>query len=131
MLRYFKAFLDYVRQQGIYIYRGDPANVDYTQATLTQDGAWHDLNLSALVPEHAKAVDVSILFINTANAKVGWFKRKGQANDRNASVISSHSPNQPQAQDLTIALDTNRTCEYKFDADGWTYIALTVKGWWY
>jgi len=36
--------------------RGDPAVYDYDKNDLTKDGAWHDLDLSGIVPENAKAV---------------------------------------------------------------------------
>jgi len=123
--------LDYVRQQGIYIYRGDPAAADFDQTDFTDDNAWHDLDLSNIAPEHAKAVDVSFIFINSASSKIGNFRRKGQTNIHNSAVIASNVPNLPQATDLTIALDPNRKIEYRLDAGGWSYIRFTVKGWWY
>ncbi|GAH71411.1 unnamed protein product, partial [marine sediment metagenome] len=39
-----------------FVDRGDPAAYDYAKEDLTIDGAWHDMDLSGIVSEFAKAV---------------------------------------------------------------------------
>ncbi|GAH45435.1 unnamed protein product, partial [marine sediment metagenome] len=40
----------------VFVDRGDPAAYDYAKEDLTIDGAWHDMDLSGIVSEKAKAV---------------------------------------------------------------------------
>lgn len=131
MLWLFEAFLEYVRAQGIYIYRGDPVNLDFTLFDFTTDGAWHELDLSLIAPEHAKAVDIVLVLRNAAANKTAEFRRAGQANSANVATLSTQVANLPIAGDLTIPVDTDRKIEYKIDAGGWIAIGSTVKGWWY
>lgn len=131
MLRYFKAFLDYVRQQGIYIYRGDPANFDFQTIDFTIDSNWHELNLSEIVPEHAKAADCSVLYLCELPNRLGYFRRHGQVNIFNAAVVLTQAAGIGFPADLTIALDSDRKCDYKLDPGPDLFIALTVKGWWF
>lgn len=131
MLRYFKAFLDYVRQQGIYIYRGDPAVPDQTVFSFTADGAWHELDLSAIVPEHTKAIDATFLIKNNQPGKACFFRRAGQANIFNSSSTYTQVGNCECSSDLTIPVDADRKLEYNFVAGGWLTLTFTVKGWWY
>lgn len=43
-----------------YVARGDAAAYDFDQTTLTQDGAWHTLDLSAIIPANAKLVHLRL-----------------------------------------------------------------------
>lgn len=131
MLRYFIAFLDYVRQQGIYIYRGDPAVVDFDEVDFTTDVAWHELNLSAIVPEHAKAVSVKLIISAVANRQFAHFRRAGQANNINVSSVITQVAGLEIHGDLTIPVDSDRKIEYMFANVAWIKIRFTVKGWWY
>lgn len=49
------------RKAGLkYVHRGNPLTYDYDQTTLTQDGAWHTLDLSAIIPANAKLVHLRL-----------------------------------------------------------------------
>lgn len=49
------------RKPGLrYVHRGNPVAYDYDETTLTQNGAWHTLNLSAIVPANAKLVHLRL-----------------------------------------------------------------------
>lgn len=131
MLRYFEAFLEYVRQQGMYIYRGDPAGVDFGIGDFTIDNAWHERDLAAIVPEHAKAVDVRLSVSSFANNEAADFRRHGQANEINTARIITQTGLIGMAADLTIPVDADRKFDYKIAVGGWTLFSFTVKGWWF
>ena len=49
------------RKPGLrYVHRGTLVAWDYNQSTLIQDGAWHTLDLSAIIPANAKLVDLGL-----------------------------------------------------------------------
>jgi len=52
---------------GGFVDRGDPAADDYTQATLTSDGTYYDLDLSAIVPAGASRFTIVRREMNTAH----------------------------------------------------------------
>ncbi len=131
MLWLFEAFLEYVRQQGIYIYRGDPVNLDFTVVDFTDDNAWHELNVSTFVPANAKAIDVVLVVRNLGAGRTILLRRAGQINDANVATLCTQAANVPCAGDLTIPVDSDRKFEYKLDAGNWVIISFTVKGWWY
>lgn len=131
MLRYFIAFLDYVRQQGIYIYRGDPVEDDFNLAEFTRDDTWHELDLSAIVPEHAKAIDLTLTIQNSDINGYILFRRGGQAGGINTCGHYIPVINRPYRADLVIPIDSDRKIDYIISAGGWAFINFLIKGWWY
>ena len=112
-----------------FIDRGDPTAYDWTEATLTADGAWHDLDLSSIIDEGTKAVQLTVEgYDDSLNAI--YFRKKGNANS--VSKASWYNPiiNQTHSQDLIVACDINGVIEYWMSAVVWTSLDITVKGWW-
>ena len=125
-----EAMENWIYDNGIYRYRGDPAAVDFISATLTKDGVYHDLDLSGIVDENAKAVNLVIYFncLNTGIASL--YKAKGQVNPANTSQLITQIASVPFAADIQVAIDSTGKIEYNIGAATWIFYSITVKGWW-
>ena len=111
--------------------RGDASAPDHTQATLTIDSAWHDWDLSGIVPAGATSVLIRALVSNATAASAIWLRKNGQSNTVNSATLRATAPAQTVVADLVVACDANRVIEYYVGNLG-TYddIDLTVAGWW-
>jgi len=114
----------------MYVDRGDPAAYDYAKEDLDLDGAWHDLDLSALVPAGAKAVFIMGHIEGTA---VDWgiiFRKKGNTNEVNHGGMETLRAGVERHRSSTVSLDADRVIQYKADNQSWTTLDLSVRGWW-
>lgn len=111
--------------------RGDPAAWDRT-AGWTADDAWHDWDLSAIVPAGAKTIKIRVHLLNTAIGIAFAFRKNGNANayvttQRTTLVASAGFDNE-----MTVACDNDRIIEYLAGAGGtWSRIWAVVVGWWF
>jgi len=114
-----------------FVDRGDPAAYDYDKTDLTIDGAWHDLDLSAIVPAKAKAV---FLLGHVEGAAVDWaiiFRKNGNGNEIVHSGMETLRAGVERHRSSICAIDDDRIIEYKADNENWTSLNLVVKGWWF
>lgn len=114
----------------MFVDRGDPATYDYAKEDLTIDGAWYDLDLSAIVPAGAKAV---LLVGHVEGNGTDWaimFRKKGQTNEINHGEMETLRANVERCRLMICAVDTNRVVQYKADNQAWTTLDLGVRGWW-
>lgn len=110
--------------------RGDPSVADFTQATLTADGNWHDLDLSNIIPSRAKSVLlVCTIMDETANNTL-YLRKKGNVNILNIINFTTQVANVFFRGDGIVACDKDRKIQYWLTAVPWTEIKITVKGWW-
>jgi len=115
----------------VYVDRGDPADYDYAKEDLTIDGAWHDMDLSAIVSEKAKAV---FIIGHLEGAAVDWhimFRKKGNVNEIVHGGMETLRAGVERHRSSIVALDDNRVIQYKIDDEAWTTLDLAVKGWWF
>jgi hypothetical protein len=116
---------------GTFVDRGDPAAVDFNAGSLTEDSAWHDLDLSSIVPVGAKAVLLRVGIAHGESiAKTFYIRENGNSNMGNVFTILTNVVGTWIYGDCIVALDSNRKAEYKFDSGGTWYSAVTVGGWW-
>lgn len=113
-----------------FVDRGDPADHDYRTGDLTTDGAWHDMDLSGIVPAGARAVTLRVWLMDNLTAQAFVFRTNGNANAYNAAVVRLQAANTRISQDKIIALDANRVIEYFASNTVWNEYYITVKGWW-
>lgn len=113
----------------VFIDRGDPAAADWSQATLTLDGTWNDLDLSALVPANASAVMLNCFIADNLVGKSIGFRKSGNANVWNTSAVYTQVAGILNQQDIIVPASANQKIEYLGDA-GIDTILLTVRGWW-
>ncbi len=114
----------------MFVDRGDPAAYDKAKEDLTIDGAWHDWDVSSIVPAGTKAV---LLIGHLEGNAVDWkinFRKKGQSNEINHSDMETIRANITRHRSSIVAVDANRVLEYNADNQVWTTLSLAVRGWW-
>lgn len=114
-----------------FVDRGDPAVYDYAKEDLTIDGAWHDLNLSGIVPVGAKAV---FILGHLQGNDIDWhimFRKKGNVNEVNHGGMETIRANVERHRSSIVALDADRKIQYKVDNENWDTLDLAVRAWWY
>jgi hypothetical protein len=115
---------------GRFVDRGDPATVDWDESTLTIDGAWHDLDLSSIVPVGAVAVVLHVTAYNDTSFLWLAFRKKGNTRAWNSGSIYGFS-DIPSACDLVVSLDSNRMIQYMgSNPSGANWCPVVVGGWW-
>jgi len=115
----------------VFVDRGDPAAADFLKGDLTLDGAWHDLDLSGIVPSNAKAVALYVaLFATDVNQNI-WFRTNGNVNTYNVSRAFTQTSLIWSTGDFIVPLDEARKIEYMSVNPTWISISITVKGWWF
>ncbi|MBA7613778.1 hypothetical protein ES703_21034 [subsurface metagenome] len=122
--------LDHATKAHGYYDRGDPATYDKAKEDLTIDGAWHDWDLSAIVPAGAKAV---LLIGHVEGAGTDWsiwFRKNGNTNEINHGEMETLRANVERCRMIIVACDDNRVIEYKADNVAWVTLNLAVRGWW-
>lgn len=113
-----------------FIDRGDPAVVDFDKDDLTQNNAWHDLDLSGIIPSNATAVLLTIEIDSVFTQKKLWIRKNGNANTINKSQILTAVANGNRGADFTVPVGTDGIIEYLTSVPPWTRLDITVKGWW-
>lgn len=112
-----------------YVSRGDPAAVDKATGDFTKDGDFHDLDLSAIVPAGATAIQVRVSSKVTTTGKAFVLRKKGLVNAIAMSSLWSVVINLEQSMTLFVACDANRVIEYRADGGTWTILDMVVVGW--
>lgn len=125
----FRKIRDDIDDKGFFD-RGDPASDDWTQADLTTDATWRDLDLSAIVPAGAKAVLFSVGVKDGVVDSDLRFRKNGNTDIYNRAIVRTLVANVYTMQDIVVACDTDRIIEYNGDNLTFTNINIVVKGWW-
>lgn len=109
--------------------RGDPAAVDKTEADLTMDGAWHDLDLSAIVADSdASFILLRVLADDTTPGTTLHFRKNGNANAIAIQGLVASVASVPIEAVLLVPCDTGQVVEYIASA-AWDSIDIVVLGW--
>ncbi len=122
-------FEDPVEGTGGYVDRGDPSANDFTQADLTEDATWRDLDLSSVVPAGAIAVHLSYTIEDDAVESRLSFRKNGNVNEFNRSNIRTQVADILNDGDTVVSCDANRIIEYYATNTTWTSIAIKIRGW--
>ena len=113
-----------------YVSRGDPGGYDWTESSLTEDTAWHDLSCSNIVPSGAKAIH----FLAYARANVAGYslmlRKKGNTNGISRLIAFAQVAGVYVFSEGIVPCDTNRMVQYYVTA-GTTNEGAVVRGWWY
>lgn len=122
--------LDHATKAHGFYDRGDPASFDKDVGDLTKDGAWHDWDVSAIVPVGAKAV---LLCGHLEGAGTDWrikFRKNGNTNEINHCGMETIRANVERHRTSIVACDANRVIEYNADNQAWVALSLAIRGWW-
>lgn len=124
-----------------FVERGDPSAWDFRldgsgtlqgggANPLTTDGAWHDLDLSALVPAGAAVVIVYSVSDNLVAKSVG-FRKNGNVNTPGTIRIRTEIADDYEVGGTPpIVCDSDSKIEFWASDTTWTVIDLVIIGWW-
>lgn len=112
-----------------YVDRGNLASYDFTEATLTEDGNWYDMDLSAIVGAGVRLVLLKVDIVNTAAGQPGNLRTKGYTGNANIVTFFSVANNVHLCGDRWVLTDANGVIEYVFNATTWSQINIGVRGW--
>jgi len=109
--------------------RGDPAAFDKTEADLTMDNAWHDLDLSAIVTDTDASWILLRVILNDPNVGDNLlFRKNGNSNAIATPGIIAQVANQDIECEILVPCDTSQVIEYKANA-ALTSVDIVVLGW--
>jgi len=112
-----------------YVDRGDPTAYDFTEASLTTDGTWVDLNLSAIIPVGTKAVLIYFEIKDDAVESYLSFRKNGNSNVYNSLSQYTQVVSKYVSQEGIVVVDNNRTIEYQASNLTFTNINVLIRGW--
>jgi len=93
------------------------------------DAAWHDWDVSGVVPVGAKAVVLAgNLRGNAANLYL-QFRKNGNSNSHAAVLWRTQVANIVMGFQVTVACDTNRVIEYSGSSSGIDLSNIAILGW--
>lgn len=114
-----------------YVDRGNAPAYDFVMGDFVKDGAWHDLDLSSIVPAGAKGVALHLIMAASTISEAVWFRKKGYPDLYNTSVTYVQVAGLINSADKVVALDENRIIEYMITPDTWYTLSVHVKCWWF
>lgn len=113
-----------------FVRRVSQAAYDWTQANLTEDGNWHELDCSPYVPTGAKAILFEVQIRNSAIDKRLRLRYPGDANAPGWLRFNTQVANIYRHGEMIMSCDADRKVEYYFTAGGWTGERISILGWW-
>jgi hypothetical protein len=115
--------------------RGDPVTFDFGSEAglggLVADGAWHDLDLSPIVPAGASHVQLAVTIqATTAIGAPGlWLRKNGNTGGYNVAALRVQTANQSIDGRHLLLCDAGRVIEYFLTDTSWSGVTITVCGW--
>jgi len=123
-------FLDSEKTIG-FINRGDAGSPDFEAPDLTHDGAWHTLDLTAIIPAATSAIAIHA-GIRSADISAGMlFRTLGNTGIYNLSICRTHSAGIGFDYDIVVPTNSLQSIEYWSSLLTSPTVQLTVKGWWF
>jgi hypothetical protein len=109
--------------------RGDPAAVDFTQADLTMDNTWRNLDLSAIIADPDASFVLLRATINDANVgRTLHFRRDGNANAIAIQGLGVLVAGETHEGVFLVPIPATQIIEYRASA-ALADVAITVLGW--
>lgn len=125
---------NWVQAQGYltnsYVDRGDPGPFDFFQANFTIDSAWHELDLSAIIPAGPSATLMRFFVRPPVINMTIELRERGDANVAAIAVLRTTVGMVWHDALLIVGLDSTRIIEYKITAGVWAGLFAAVNGWW-
>ena len=113
--------------------RGDPAALDKQEtgdkSVFDTDGTWNTWDLSATVPNGAKAVLLSVSVTDDAVGSSISFRKEGNTETINVSTVTTQAANQSTSIDIIVPCSTGRVIEYMGTNAAFADISAVIKGW--
>jgi hypothetical protein len=112
-----------------YVDRGDPSAYDFGTTDLTTDEAYHDLDLSGILPEGAYAVYLKISMNTAAGPSSVYLRKNGNSEVKANRVIQTQGVSVPYYEHVIVPVDENRIIEYWASNVTWAPLIIHVLGW--
>jgi len=110
--------------------RGNCGGPDHHLATLVRDNAWHDLDLSAIVPDGANCIAFNLRLRAAVTGKTFRLRNKAVTTEEPRAMTSVYPAGLNCWFDMFIGCNADRVIQYRMSTDPWLNVELTVKGWW-
>ncbi len=114
-----------------YVSRGDYSGADYDHTTLIADSAFHELDLSAIVPEGATAVKLHCKMTSAIVATKLRLRPGGYIHSGFHCTLRSQVANVTVGALITVGLSTDRKIGYQYTTGVPGVRSITVQGWWF
>ena len=125
-------WLTYLRKEPAFTDRGDPANADLSLTTVPAvvvDGAFHEWDLSGIVPPGITAVLIRVQIFNAGASCAVLFRKKGHVNNWNLARVDA-AINAAGTADRWVACDSDRKIEYLVGNVGaYGILSFLICGW--
>lgn len=108
--------------------KGDVAVYDYTTATLTADGTWHNLDISGHVGIGRKLVLIQGHLNENAGGKALKMRTKGNTNEINIAECHTEVADKTCDHNYWVYTDINGIIQYNIDVATWSIIDLVIRG---
>jgi len=114
-----------------FVPRSTISGYDFTAGDFTRDGAWHELNLSALIASNAKGVGIHCDVINSGGNRVLAFAPHGLGSayfrwgDRAMTASETWTMSFP-----FVPIIGGPSIDYFFQDSSFGTVNLSILGWW-
>jgi len=108
--------------------RGDVAVYDYTTATLTADGAWHNLDISAIVGTAKRLVLINTYLKDNAGGKTMSLRTNGYTNGINIEQCGTVVADKTCSRNVWLYTDENGIIQYNIEVATWANTDLAIRG---
>lgn len=112
-----------------YVDRGDLAIDDFDLSSLTSDWQWHDISFAAIVPTGTKQIYVKIRVYDTGAGSELDMRTKGYVNEINIRQVVNNRAGADELDYFLLALDPNRTAQYRPYIGIYGGCGITVLAW--
>lgn len=113
-----------------YIDRGTFLLNDFTHADLTQDGDWHELDFSGIVPAGATCMNLHFSAVDPNVGRILYTRPAGDGAVIGTCTFRNQVANVSIGGFIPMGISTNRKIEYMSIAPGYSAISIKVRGWW-
>lgn len=115
-------------KDGLHIRLTDNA-FDVSESSITTNGAWHDLDLSSIVPSDAKIIVISGFIQDDNTSQRFSVRQNGSTLDDTVRAQWTQAINVPIGFTFIVPCDANQIIEYNGSSATFTHIRLVVLGW--
>lgn len=109
--------------------RGDAMGADFSMFQLTIDNAFHDLDLSAILPQNATWVHMRVMAVALAPMLLANFRNNGNVYPFTVSTVCTVDNGLESHTPMWVACDANQVIEYQVQTGDWMFIDIFILGW--
>lgn len=112
-----------------FVDRGSLDVDDFVKEDLTEDGNWHDMDLSGIVGAGRRLVQIYAQCNTDGSPYYAGFRTKGHTGTQNRYLEYNVVGAKTMCFDTWIYTDANGFVQYRFQPTTWTIINIAIRGW--